>query len=170
MGVLNMTSLMKGGFALALTCALAQPAQASFGCWKPKDAAAVKVRDLQSRLMVAALRCRAMGYDILPEYNSFVRTSRTTIQEANGLIKARFAAGYGKKAAQSRYDSFTTAMANEYGADQTSREICDDTAREAKKAAAAGSNLDRLAAVSEETGREPKMPGGVCSVKLVGRD
>jgi len=165
-----MTRLMKGGFALALTCVLAQPAQAAFGCWQPKDAAAVTVRDLQSRLMVAALRCRAMGYDILPEYNSFVRTSRGTLQEANGLIKARFAAGYGKAAAQSRYDSFTTAMANQYGADQTSREICDDTARTAKEAAAARGDMNRLVAIGEDGGRGPKLPGGTCSIKLVGRD
>ena len=40
------------------------PAQAGEGCWNPTQVAAAKVRDLQSRLMVATLRCSAMGVNV----------------------------------------------------------------------------------------------------------
>ena len=39
------------------------PAQAA-GCWAASDVAAAKVRDLQTMLMVATLRCRAGGIDV----------------------------------------------------------------------------------------------------------
>lgn len=164
-----MSKIGRGGLALGMAlCVAAQPAQAA-NCWSPKEASAAQLRDLQSRLMVASLRCRAMGYDILPSYNKFVRNSRGTLQEANGLIKARFTAGYGSKGGQVQYDKFTTALANNYGADDTSREICDDAADIAEEAADARGDLNRLADISERAGRPPKLPGSVCSVTLAGR-
>ena len=165
-----MIRMTKGGFALGLAMLVAaQPAQAAMGCWNQRDASAAKVRDLQSRLMVASLRCRAMGFDILPSYNKFVRTSRGALQDSNGLIKARFAAAYGKGAAQSRYDSFTTAMANTYGGDQTSQEICRETAAIAKEAAEADGDIDRLVAIGESMGRTPRLPGGECPVAFAAK-
>jgi hypothetical protein len=147
----------------------AQPAQAAMSCWNAKAASAAQVRDLQSRLMVASLRCRAMGFDILPEYNRFVRNSRDTLQQANGLIKARFTAGYGAKGGQVQYDKFTTALANAYGADDTSREICREAADVADAAADARGDMNRLVEISERVGPPPKLPGSVCSVVLAGK-
>ena len=49
----------KGGLCVAATMLLcvSMPAHAVMGCWNPTQVAAAKVRDLQSRLMVATLRC-----------------------------------------------------------------------------------------------------------------
>src|SRR5688500_10832188 len=104
--------LLKGGVCVAVAAAgfYMQPAHAAMACWNPKQVAAAKVRDLQSRLMVATMRCSAMGIDVLPAYNAFVRTNRTTIQAANGLIKAQFSSGFGVRG-QTEYDKFTTALA-----------------------------------------------------------
>jgi hypothetical protein len=158
--------LVKGGLCLAAaTIGVGQPAQAAMGCWDRNNAAAAKIRDLQSRLMVATLRCQAIGIDVLGAYNAFVSTNRSTIQAANGAIKAQFAAGYGA-AAERQYDSFTTALANAYGGDQTNAEVCRDTAAVAEQAVAAGGDIGRLLEIAERVGVEPKLPGGECPISF----
>src|SRR3954451_4143092 len=105
-------------FSAALALLGAQPAQAAMDCWNTQQASAAKVRDLQSRLMVAALRCKAMGYDVLATYNDFIRRNREALQATNGIIRAQFATGYGKDA-DVYYDRFATSLANHYGGDAT---------------------------------------------------
>lgn len=160
---------LKGAFGLAL-CALisASPAQAAMACWDEHETAAAKIRDLQSRLMVATLRCRAMGIDVLTAYNDFVRINRSTLQQANGVIKAQFDRGYGREG-QRFYDSFTTAMANQYGADATSGAVCEETAAVAAEAVAAEGDVARLVDLADSFGRAPELPGGVCPVTLTAR-
>jgi hypothetical protein len=145
--------------AAALVCA--QPASAAMSCWNEHETAAAKVRDLQSRLMVATLRCRALGIDVLTAYNDFVRVNRSTLQQANGVIKAQFDRGYGREG-QRFYDSFTTALANEYGGDATSFEVCQQTAAIAAEAVLAEGDVARLVDLADRTGRSPELPGGVC--------
>ena len=142
---------------------LAEPAHAAASCWNPQQVAAAKVRDLQSRLMVATMRCRAMGIDVLPAYNEFVRTNRTTIQAANSVIKARFTTGFAMRG-QFEYDRFTTSLANAYGADATSTEICHDTEARAREAVAAKGDANRLLEIVESMGPTPYLPGGQCKV------
>lgn len=133
-------------------------------CWDQNQIAAAKIRDLQSRLMVATMRCLAMGMDVLPAYNEFVRANRSTIQDANGLIKAQFKAGFGDALAQKSYDSFTTSLANAYGAEATSAEICEKTAELASEAVAAGGDIARLLDIADRVGSAPELPGGRCPV------
>ena len=155
---------VKAGLCLAaLTIGLGQPANAAMACWDRKNAAAAKIRDLQSRLMVATMRCQAMGIDVLSAYNAFVTSNRSTIQAANGVIKAQFAAGYGP-AAQAEYDSFTTALANAYGGDSTSAEICQETAAVAQEAVATNGDIAQLLDIAERVGVEPVLPGGECPI------
>src|SRR5438067_8364656 len=67
------STILKGAAGLAAAALLcAAPANAG-GCWRPEGAVAAKVRDLHSRLMVATLRCRAIGADIEGAYGNFVR-------------------------------------------------------------------------------------------------
>jgi hypothetical protein len=162
-----MTGLgMKFAAGVALVAlAVAQPAQADIGCWNGEQAAAARVRDLQSRLMVATLRCKAIGIDVLAPYNSFVNVNRETLQGANGVLKAQFAAGFGSEG-ESAYDRFTTALANEYGADATTDQICADTADAALEAAEAGGDVARLIAVAERLGSGPELPGGTCPIRF----
>lgn len=162
-----MTRMTKAGLLLGLmTMAAAPPAYAAPGCWDQTQAAAAKIRDLQSRLMVATLRCQAMGVDISPSYNAFVRTSRTTLQAANGAIKARFAASHGVAASQTQYDRFTTALANAYGGDATNAGICAANAAVAKEAAAANGDIGRLLTIVQRMGPSPSLPGGECPVSF----
>jgi hypothetical protein len=151
--------------ALAFTAAgalvAAQPAQAAMGCWNQQPAAAAKVRDLQSRLMVAALRCRAMGVDVLAAYNDFVRQNRGALQAQNNLIHAQFDTGYGAES-ETYYDRFTTSLANRYGGDATNADICDDTASAAQEGAAAAGDVAKLLALADRFGSSPDLPGGEC--------
>jgi hypothetical protein len=160
---------LKGALGLAAAAlAYAQPASAAMACWDKHETAAANIRDLQSRLMVATLRCRAMGIDVLTAYNDFVRINRSTLQEANGVIKAQFERGYGRDG-QRFYDSFTTAMANHYGADATSDAVCEETAAVAAEAVAAEGDVARLVELADRFGRAPELPGGVCPVTLTAR-
>lgn len=149
----------------AVLFAAAQPANAAMACWGHEEAAAAKVRDLQSRLMVATMRCRAFGIDLTAVYNDFVRINRPTLQAANGVIKARFAAGYGKDG-EAHYDRFATALANEYGDDPTTVEICAEAAMAAVEAADAGGDATRLLLLADRLGDAPALPGGQCPVSF----
>ena len=161
-----MNRLMKKGClcaAAAVTLCAALPANAAMGCWNDTQVAAAKMRDLQSRLMVASLRCGAMGVDVTAAYNRFVVANRRTIQDANGMILAQFRAGYGGQA-QLHYDRFTTAMANAYGGDATDRTVCAETAAVAEEATAAAGDIGRLLVISDRFGFESALPGGRCGV------
>jgi hypothetical protein len=150
--------------AAALALGAAMPAQATMGCWNETQLAAAKVRDLQSRLMVASLRCAAFGVDITPAYNRFVVANRDTIQGANRVLMAQFRAGYGSEA-QTHYDRFATALANAYGADATDRSVCAETALVAEEAAAANGAIDALVALEDRFGfAASSLPGGRCGV------
>ncbi|MGE0178494.1 MAG: hypothetical protein AB7O91_01575 [Sphingomonas sp.] len=153
------------GLALAAGLCIATPAQAAMSCWNQTQVAAAQIRDLQSRLMVASLRCVAMGQDVTPAYNRFVRASRETLQGANGVILAQFRAGHGGEA-QLHYDRFATALANAYGAGATTAEICAETAQLAEEAAAAAGDVRRLVQIAERLGVAPSLPGGHCVISF----
>ncbi len=157
--------IKKGGLCAAAAIALcaALPANAAMACWNDTQVAAAKVRDLQSRLMVASLRCGAMGVDVTAAYNRFVVANRRTIQNANGVILAQFRAGHGGQA-QLHYDRFATALANAYGADATDRTVCADTAALAEEAAEAAGDIGQLLVISDRFGFESALPGGRCGV------
>jgi hypothetical protein len=160
---------LKGALGLAAAALFcAQPASAAMACWDEHETAAAKIRDLQSRLMVATLRCRAIGIDVLTAYNDFVRINRSALQQANGVIKAQFDRGYGREG-QRFYDSFTTAMANRYGAHATDGAVCEETATVAVDAVAAEGDVTRLVQLADSFGRAPELPGGVCPVTLTAR-
>jgi hypothetical protein len=164
--------IRKGGLyaAAAIMLGVAMPAHAVMGCWNPTQVAAAKVRDLQSRLMVATLRCQAMGADVTGAYNNFLRANLTTIQGANQVLLAQFRSGFGNAQAETQYDHFATSLANAYGADATSPEVCHDTATLADEAAAAQGDIRQLVALEERLGFESELPGGVCTVSFAAAD
>ena len=159
--------MKKGGLfaSAALLLCVAAPAQAVMGCWNETQVAAAKVRDLQSRLMVATLRCQAMGVNVSEAYNRFVAANRTTIQGANGVIMAAFRAGHGGQA-QTQYDRFATALANIYGDDATNQNVCAETAAAAEEAAAAAGDIARLVTIADRFGAVPDLPGGQCPLSF----
>ena len=161
--------IRKGGLfatAASILCVSA-PAGATMACWNETQQAAARVRDLQSRLMVATLRCRAMGYDITPAYNLFVVANRLTIQDANDVILTQFRNGFGWEADR-QYDRFTTMLANTYGGEETDRWICAQTEALADEAADAKGDANRLVALADRIGAPPRLPGGRCEINFTG--
>jgi hypothetical protein len=159
--------MKKGGLfvSAALLLCVSAPAQAVMGCWNETQVAAAKVRDLQSRLMVATLRCQAMGVNVSEAYNRFIAANRTTIQGANGVILAAFRSGHGGEA-QTQYDRFATALANIYGDDATNQNVCAETAAAAEEAASAAGDIARLVTIADRFGAVPDLPGGQCPVSF----
>src|SRR5580704_1641081 len=104
-----------GAAAIATSLVSMAASAAGPACWSQADVSAAKVRELQTRLMVAALRCRANGTNILASYNNFVSSDRGAIAAANERLKAHFMAA-GPVAGQKDYDRYTTSLANAYGA------------------------------------------------------
>jgi hypothetical protein len=137
------------------------------GCWAAQDASAAKIRDLQTRLMVAALRCRLGGQNLLGEYNDFVRTNRTAIQSANDRLKARFHREHGAVEGQRRYDRFTTALANAYGAGSNAN--CSDDAVLAREARIQDGSSEGLLLVADRSGAAPELPGGACPIVMAAK-
>lgn len=155
-----------GACAAAITMLCASvPSQAAMSCWTDTQVAAAKVRDLQSRLMVATLRCQAMGENVTAAYNRFVAANRTTIQNANGVIMAAFREGHGGQA-QAHYDRFATALANIYGDDATDLGVCAETAAAAEEAAAAAGDIRQLVTIAHRLGDTPELPGGQCEISF----
>lgn len=154
---------MGAAIAAASLCLANAPAHAA-GCWARQDtAAAAKVRELQTMLMVGALRCRATGIDILAGYNAFVSAHRQTIAAMNDRLKAHFASS-GPIEGQRRYDRFTTALANGYGAGTTGPESCAEMAALAKEARSAAGSAELVALAERSVPASD--PAGGCPVVL----
>ena len=149
----------------AMMICVATPAQAAMGCWNQTQVAAAKVRDLQSRLMVATLRCSAMGVNVSAAYNRFLAANRATIQGANGVLMAQFRTGYGGQA-QTHYDRFATSLANIYGDDATDPTVCAETELLADEAAAANGDIDALVAIEDRLGFASPLEGGQCTISF----
>ena len=129
--------------AVALVAGTA--AQAAPSCWRAGEVQAARVRQMQTMLMVATLRCRAARLDIVADYDAFVTRQNAAIAAANRRIKQHFAAAGG---AQADYDRFATSLANGFGDDETSEASCAEAAALARDGSAAVDDaaLDGLAA------------------------
>ncbi len=151
------------GLAVAVICTSATPAF-SASCWQAEEASAAKVRDLQTRLMVAGLKCRGNGPEMLAVYNRFVVAHRSSIQRYNNVLRARFIRLSGKSGGERDYDRYTTALANAYGATDADQQACDEMVVLAKRAVLA--RPAELVPLAEDFGLDPKMSGGVCRIRM----
>lgn len=149
-----------GAAAAALTLASSMPANAA--CWNNEELTAATVREFQSMLMVATLRCQVAHHDMTAEYNGFLRANKALIQRQNDKIKAHFVRTAGPVAGQKAYDQFTTHMANGYGADSSSADVCDNMSALAREATLMAGNVDGLLLLAEREGLTTELPGGSC--------
>ena len=155
--------------ALAIATIAGQATAASNDCWAAQETSAAKVRDLQSMLMVAALRCRTSGVDVLASYNQFVRNNREALVATNSRLKVHFNTAYGPVEGQRAYDRFTTALANAYGAGDSGAESCSDMAELADYGALANGSATQLIAVAEQRGIQPELPTMRCPMTFAAK-
>ena len=148
--------------------AVSGPVQAA--CWTPAAADAAAVRDLQSRLMVAALRCVKSDHDLLPDYNRFVRTHKPLLKMGNHVLKSHFAKGTTKKNAQRKYDRYAVSLANKYGAGSGDLSECSSMKKLAGLTLDSGGQQAKLVKLAQDHALSPNLPHGRCGIVLASKD
>ena len=152
--------------ALAAIAIVAAPAHAE--CWRADQVAAAKVRDMETMLMVSALRCRADHTQMIGQYNAFVVKSRAALNQVNDKLKAHFSAEVGARGSLDAYDSYVTRIANRYGAGAQGLS-CDDLSDITDAAVSEEATFSALAALADRAGVEPLLEGGQCAVTFAQR-
>lgn len=142
---------------------VAAPAQAA--CWSAETVEAAKVRDMETMLMVSALRCRTTGFDFMGKYNAFVRSSRASLTVANDRLRQHFSAGVGGVAGLNAYDRYATSLANRYGAGAEGLN-CRDMASITDAALREGQSFESLSRLATRAQIEPETPGNRCPVAV----
>ena len=160
---MNKTFAKSAAAALAL-CGVATAQSAQAACWSPAAVEAAQVRDLETMLMVSALRCRRSGDNFLPKYNAFVLESKSALTAANDAIRGHFAPLGGLNA----YDSYVTSVANRYGAGAEGLG-CDDMASILGAARAEGGSYEGLKRLAKVADVQPRLPGLACKVSVARR-
>jgi hypothetical protein len=141
--------------ALATAAAGAMLAgQANAACWTDAAYKAAQVRELDTMLMVEALRCRKTAANFVAEYNRFVQVSRPALIQANAELKAHFGG-------LNAYDNYMTTVANRYGAGTEGLD-CGDIASIVRAGLAAKGSPDELFRVAEAAQIQPAVDGSRC--------
>lgn len=152
-------SAVAGAVLLALPVNTAQAA-----CWGQNAVDAAKVRDMETMLMVASLRCRTKFTGMLPAYNDFIRTSRTALTTVNDTLRAQFADQGGLNG----YDRYVTSIANRYGAGAEDL-TCSDMSSILEAARAERGSLAGLTRLANSAAVEPVLPGVRCQMNIAAR-
>lgn len=155
--------------AMAVGC-LTITSTAQAACWTPAEADAATVRDLQSRMMVAALRCSSSKHDVLYEYNRFVGSKKPLLRMGNNVLRSHFAKGKNRKQAMKAYDSFAVTLANKYGAGTGDLSECETMHNLARTSANSVDEHHALVSIANRYGISPKLPGGRCGIVIASRD
>jgi len=124
-------------------------------CWSEDVAAAAKMRNLDTMLMVSTLRCRTGGRDILPEYAQFLDQNRSALLTASATLQKH----YGSAAA---YDRFVTKVANHYGAGVQGM-TCRAFAEIAELARSVHGDIPKIVAIADQAGVGSLLDGDVCT-------
>jgi hypothetical protein len=145
--------------AAAAMALVGVPAQAT--CWTPQEVTAAKIRDLDTMLMVSALRCRTGTSGMLAAYNAFVVQDRVALTRVNEELRGHFAKAVGKAGALNAYDNYVTAVANSYGAGSEGLS-CDNMVSIVQAATAEGATYEALSEIADRAGVQPRIDGGAC--------
>ncbi len=97
-------------FVGAFVSAALVAAPASAACWEHEEYEAARMRDLQTVLMVSALKCGRAMPEMPAAYNRWVGRAKTSLVDGEQKLLAHFV----REGDKARYDKFTTALANRY--------------------------------------------------------
>lgn len=137
---------------------------AQAACWSETAISAAKVRDMETMLMVSALRCRSADPTILPAYNAFVRSSRVALTQVNNTLRRQFADQGGLNG----YDRYVTSIANRYGAGAEGLS-CQDMSSILSAAQSESGSLAGLARLATAANVEPVLTGNRCQLAVASR-
>jgi hypothetical protein len=155
----------KAALAAVMTIASVQPAQA---CWDNAGQNAVKIKHLNTMLMVTALRCRGGADNFLPQYNRFVTNNSALIGSQNKLIKAQLAQSSGSKGAEGALDRMSIGFANTYGTGHKSMG-CRELKQLAADLSSEQQGVATLTLAADQAVGETRLPGGVCAARIARR-
>ena len=155
--------------ALLVVCLTGQAQAAANDCWSRQEISAAKIRNLQSMLMVAALRCNASRVDVLAGYNAFVRANRAALVSANDSLKSYFTRHSGAAVGQRRYDRFTTALANGFGAGASDTASCSRMADIAYDAESGRGSAEQLLVIADRERLQPMLPTLNCPMTFAAK-
>jgi hypothetical protein len=92
----------------AMLLSAASPVAAT--CWEPEEYEAARLRDLQTVLMVSALKCGRADPAMPGAYNRWVGRAKAKLIDGEQKLLAHFV----REGDKAKYDKFTTALANKY--------------------------------------------------------
>jgi hypothetical protein len=144
--------------AVFALCTVSISSLASAGCWTQAEVAAAKVREMQTRLAVAARACAAGGVDILPSYDKFLAVKRTALNMVDARLSGHFLAADSDDGARA-YARYNAALEIAYGAATASGDSCAEAAALAREAA---SSRGDLIAVADREVTIATLPSPVC--------
>jgi hypothetical protein len=156
----NMKGIKRLGLAVAAAVMAGSPATAA--CWSNSVVEAAYVRDFDTILMVATLRCRTKDAEMGASYNKFVREKRAVLVAANDELRAQFSEGRGAKAGLDAFDRFSTSLANSHGAGEEGVS-CTDYRAMVDSAAAAPVSREALIRLAVKAGAHPDLPQAACT-------
>lgn len=159
---------VRGILAVAIAAVLVSGPVSAATCWSADAVEAAAIRDLDTSMMVATLRCRLHGVDISNDYNRFVREKRAVLVANNDVLRTQFSASRGEKAGLEAFDRYATALANSHGAGSDTLG-CDDYKALAQAAVAAPANRAALLELAAQAGVHPALPVAACSRQVATR-
>lgn len=140
------------------------PVTAQATCWSEDAADAAAVRDMETMLMVGALRCRGESQAIIARYNGFIRNNRAALTQANDRLRAYFtASGSGLNG----YDRYVTSLANRYGGGDGLS--CPQIERVIDYAQSGNGSYANLSGLAQDLEIEASLPGGRCARQIARR-
>ena len=148
--------------SVTVVIASAQPAQA---CWNSAGEDAVKIKHLNTMLMVTALRCRGGIDNFLPQYNRFVTNNSALIGSQNNLIRSHLARIGGARGAENALDRMSIGFANSYGTGHSWMN-CGDLKQLASDLSLQQQGVATLAAAADQTIDNVPLPDGVCATRM----
>ena len=105
--------------SLALAGAVSTPVAAA--CWEAEEYEAARMRDLQTVLMVSALKCGRADPSMPGAYNRWVGRAKDKLVAGEQKLLAHFV----REGDKARYDKFTTALANRYSEYAEDAKFCE---------------------------------------------
>lgn len=97
-------------WSTVMLCVSLSATPASAACWEPDEYEAARMRDLQTVLMVSALKCGRADPAMPPAYNRWVGRAKEQLIEGEKKLLTHFV----REGDRAKYDKFTTALANRY--------------------------------------------------------
>ncbi len=150
---------------LAAAAAMTVTTPVSAACWSNGAVEAAYVRDLDTMMMVATLRCRTQDAQIGASYNKFVRAKRAVLIAANDELRAQFTAGRSAKGALDAFDRYATSLANAHGAG-TAGVSCAEYKALIDSAVSAPVTRAALLQLATRAGSKPDLPEATCTRQI----